>query len=134
VAAALSLEGLNPVEGLMGVRNLAITVFPVLAMCDRADVVGVIDSSNTGRPTLYLYDRFPGGLGFSERAFTDFPRLVGEALTLLTACSCTDGCPSCVGLPILRPAIHQDPDAGPGYPIPDKRAARLLLEAVLGGR
>jgi DEAD/DEAH box helicase domain-containing protein len=133
-AAALAREGLNPVEGLMGVRNLAITVFPVLAMCDRADVGGVIDSSNTGRPTLYLYDRFPGGLGFSERAFTDFPRLVGEALTLLTACSCAEGCPSCVGLPILRPAIHQDPDAGPGYPIPDKRAARLLLEAVLGGR
>ena len=46
VAAALSRQGLNPVEGLMGVRNLAITVFPVLAMCDRADVGAqrVIDS------------------------------------------------------------------------------------------
>jgi DEAD/DEAH box helicase domain-containing protein len=132
MAAALKREGLKPVEGLLGVRNLAITVFPVLAMCDRADVGGVIDSSNTGRPTLYLYDRFPGGLGFAERAYAEFPRLVTEALSVLKACDCPEGCPSCVGLPILRPAIHQDPDVGMGYPIPDKRAARLLLEALAG--
>ncbi len=130
IAAALKREGLKPVEGLLGVRNLAITVFPILAMCDRADVGGVIDSSNTGRPTLYLYDRFPGGLGFAERAYAEFTRLVAEALSVLAACDCAEGCPSCVGLPILRPAIHQDPDVGMGYPIPDKRAARLLLEAL----
>ncbi len=134
VAARVLREGLKPVEGLSGVRNLAITVFPVLAMCDRADVGGVIDSSNTGRPTLYLYDRFPGGLGFAERAYAEFPRLVGEALALLEACPCAEGCPSCVGLPILKPAIHQDPDAGMGYPIPDKRAARILLRALAEGR
>ncbi len=130
IAAALKQQGLKPVEGLLGVRNLAITVFPILAMCDRADVGGVIDSSNTGRPTLYLYDRFPGGLGFAERAYAEFTRLVTEALSVLAACDCAEGCPSCVGLPILRPAIHQDPDVGMGYPIPDKRAARLLLEAL----
>ncbi len=133
VVAALAREGLNVMEGLSGVRNLAITVFPVLAMCDRADVGGVLDSANTGRPTLYLYDRFPGGLGFSERAYAEFPRLVAEALSVLEACTCEDGCPSCVGLPILRPAIHQDPEAGPSFPIPNKRAARLLLRSVVHG-
>ncbi len=132
--SAVMREGLNPVEGLMGMRNLAITVFPVLAMCDRADVGGVIDSSNTGRPTLFLYDRFPGGLGFAERAYSEFARLTAEAMEVLTGCPCADGCPSCVGLPVLRPPQHQDPDAGMGYPIPHKRAARLLLESLLGGR
>jgi len=122
--------GRKPTEGLYGVRNLAITVFPVLAMCDRADVGGIVDSSNRGRPTLYLYDRFPGGLGFAERAHEEFPALLREALRLLTACGCEKGCPSCVGLPVLRPAQHQDPDGGGGYPIPDKEAAELLLRAA----
>jgi DEAD/DEAH box helicase domain-containing protein len=129
-AAPLFEAGLQPVEGLLGVRNLAITVFPLLAMCDRADVGGIIDSSNTGRPTLYLYDRFPGGLGFAERAYAEFPRLIEESLSLLDACVCPDGCPSCVGLPNLRPPIHQDPDQIHGRPIPDKKAARRLLVAV----
>ena len=132
VVDGLLRQGLQPVEGLLGVRNLAVTVFPVLAMCDRADVGGVIDSSNTGRPTLYLYDRFPGGLGFAERAYADFRRLLAEALSVVESCPCENGCPSCVGLPVLRPPIHQDPDAGRAYPIPDKQAAWALLRAALG--
>jgi DEAD/DEAH box helicase domain-containing protein len=127
-------EGLRPVEGLCGVRNLAITLFPVLAMCDRADVGGIVDSSNTGTPTLYLYDRFPGGLGFSERAFDEFDRLLDGCHELVTACPCAAGCPSCVGIPVLRPALHQDPDAGHGHPIPDKTAATRLLKFVRGER
>jgi len=130
VVSRLFREGRKPIEGLQGVRNLAITVFPVLAMCDRADVGGIVDSSNTGRPTLYLYDRFPGGLGFAERGYSDFARLLGEARAILEACPCEAGCPSCVGLPTLRPALHQDPDSLLGYPIPDKEAARILLEAI----
>jgi len=36
-----------------------------------------------------------------------------------------------VGLPVLRPAQHQDPEANGAWPIPDKEAARLILERVL---
>lgn len=54
-----------------------------------------------------------------------------EALGLIRDCPCDAGCPSCVGLPVLRPAIHQDPDAMQGFPIPDKAAALALLEAVV---
>ena len=36
--APLIHEGLRPLDGLQGVRNLAITVFPILARCDRMDV------------------------------------------------------------------------------------------------
>ncbi|MDP6445721.1 MAG: hypothetical protein QF805_18140 [Pirellulaceae bacterium] len=46
-------------------------------------------------------------------------------------CPCEDGCPSCVGLPNLRPAIHSDPDLSRGYPIPDKRATMRLIELLM---
>jgi DEAD/DEAH box helicase domain-containing protein len=129
--AAARADGRKPSEGLSGIRNLMITVLPLFVMCDRSDVGGVIDSSNLGHPTLFLYDRFAGGVGFTERGYAIWEELVGEALRLLEDCPCADGCPSCVGLPILRPAQHQDPDVMNGFPIPDKGAARVMLRALL---
>jgi DEAD/DEAH box helicase domain-containing protein len=126
-------QGWKPSEALSGVRNLMITVLPLFAMCDRSDVGGIIDSSNSGVPTLYLYDRFQGGVGFTERGFDRWTDLVSSCLRLVADCPCTGGCPSCVGLPVLRPAQHQDPDVMNGFPIPDKRAALLLLELLVAG-
>lgn len=123
--------GLNPVEGLVGVRNIAISVLPLFSMCDRRDIGGIVDSSNTGLPTMFIYDRFEGGLGFAERGYNRIDELLRGCLELVSECGCEDGCPSCVGLPILRPAIHQDPDAGGAWPIPDKESARLLLTKLL---
>ena len=50
---------------------------------------------------------------------------------MVADCDCEDGCPSCVGLPNLRPAIHSDPDLLRGYPIPNKQAAQVMLEMLL---
>ena len=124
--------GKNPVEGLAGVRNLMISVIPLWAMCDRADIGGVVDSKNLGKPTMFLYDRFPGGLGFVEHGFRRPQEVFTAAYELVNECPCDGGCPSCVGLPVLRPAQHQDPDPGGAWPIPDKDAAILILEALLG--
>ena len=123
--------GMNPVEGLVGIRNIAISVLPLFSMCDRRDIGGIVDSSNTGLPTMFIYDRFEGGLGFAERGFNRIDELLRGSLELVSECGCEDGCPSCVGLPILRPAIHQDPDTGGAWPIPDKESARLLLTKLL---
>ena len=129
---AARAAGRNPVEGLVGIRNMMINVVPLFAMCDRQDVGGVIDSSNTGTPSIFIYDRFKGGLGFSERTYDLIDEVVRACLSLVTECECQDGCPSCVGLPILRPAQHQDPDLYHGWPIPNKETARLMLEKMLG--
>jgi len=130
--AALRRSGRNPIEGLAGVRNLLISVIPLYAMCDRADIGGVVDSGNLGQPTIFVYDRYPGGLGFVEHAFRR-PELVFEACrALVEECPCESGCPSCVGLPVLRPAQHQDPDVQGSWPIPDKAAAWMILEALAG--
>jgi DEAD/DEAH box helicase domain-containing protein len=127
----LRAAGRNPVEGLVGIRNMAISVLPLFSMCDRRDIGGIVDSSNTGSPTMFLYDRYDGGLGFVETGYRMIEELLGSCLELVNECDCEDGCPSCVGLPILRPAIQQDPDAQGSWPIPDKESARLLLTAML---
>ncbi|MGD0110665.1 MAG: DEAD/DEAH box helicase [Armatimonadota bacterium] len=131
---ALSLPGafgLKPIEGMVGIRNVAVNMLPLLAMCDRLDVGGIVDSSNTGSPTMFLYDRQPGGMGFAERGYELFAELMDHALATIENCACEDGCPSCVGLPVTQPAQQMDPDLGHGYPIPDKEAALVMLHYLL---
>jgi len=125
---ALARAGHNPWEALSGVRNLFVQLLPLMAMCDPMDLGGMLDSSNTGRPTLFLFDRYPGGLGFAEQGFARLDELAESALAHLEGCGCGDGCPACVGLPVLRPAQQQDWDGiKSGKEIPAKEAARFLL-------
>ncbi|MGB2643664.1 MAG: DEAD/DEAH box helicase [Candidatus Acidiferrum sp.] len=48
-------------------------------------------------PNLYLYDAYPGGIGFSEPLFRAHDLLVEKTRELIAACDCENGCPSCVG-------------------------------------
>ena len=48
-------------------------------------------------PNLYLYDAYPGGIGFSEPLYLAHDLLVQKTRELIAACGCEDGCPSCVG-------------------------------------
>ncbi len=131
VVGLVKRSGKNLVEGLVGIKNVLINILPLFVMCDRQDMGGLVESSNTGKPAIFLYDRFKGGLGFSEKAFGLLPGILRAALGVIEECTCEGGCPSCVGLPVLRPPQHQDPDGGHGYPIPDKETARLILRGIL---
>ncbi len=48
-------------------------------------------------PNLYLYDAYPGGIGFSEPLFRAHHLLVWKTRELISTCQCEQGCPSCVG-------------------------------------
>jgi len=48
-------------------------------------------------PNLYLYDAYPGGIGFSEPLFRAHALLMAQTRELIAGCGCEDGCPSCVG-------------------------------------
>jgi len=48
-------------------------------------------------PNLYLFDAYPGGIGFSEPLFRAHELLVHKTRELIAACGCEQGCPSCVG-------------------------------------
>jgi DEAD/DEAH box helicase domain-containing protein len=101
------------------------------AMCDRQDIGGIVNSSNFGTPAVFLYDRYPGGIGYAEKAYLDVEQLLKSSFELVIGCTCTDGCPSCVGLPVLLPPLQQDPDLWNGRLIPDKKMAIRILEDML---
>jgi DEAD/DEAH box helicase domain-containing protein len=128
--AQLKGEEFKASEALVGLRNLAVVALPFVAMCDSRDLGGVVNSHNLGRPTMIVYDRYPGGLGYSEKGFARIAELLAICREMVGDCPCESGCPSCVGLPNLRPAIHSDPDLTRGQPMPDKQATLRLLELL----
>ena len=70
-------------------------------------------------PNLYLYDAYPGGIGFSEPLFRVHDLLIQKTCELIAACTCDEGCPSCVG-----PAGDLAPRA--------KETALAILERLCG--
>ncbi len=72
-----------------------------VAACDKpvpADALGQhTPSTKIFEPNIYLYDKYPGGIGFSEPLFRLSESLLQKALRLIAHCPCAEGCPSCVG-------------------------------------
>ncbi|MBN1381772.1 MAG: DEAD/DEAH box helicase [Deltaproteobacteria bacterium] len=48
-------------------------------------------------PTVFIFDAYPGGIGFSELLFEEHDRMLAAAKNLIRHCPCDHGCPSCVG-------------------------------------
>ncbi|MEO5985526.1 MAG: DEAD/DEAH box helicase [Candidatus Limnocylindria bacterium] len=84
---------------LIGLARIARTTGALLLMCDPRDlgVLAQVQSPFTGRPTLYLYDATPGGVGLTERLFTLVDDLLRASRQAVESCPCADGCPACVG-------------------------------------
>lgn len=91
--------GLDLGDALKGVAHLLGRVVPVFIMADPSDLhaTAMVRSPFTGRPTLYLYDAFPGGVGFARRIFDQFEEICDSARQHLSICPCPHGCPSCTG-------------------------------------
>jgi DEAD/DEAH box helicase domain-containing protein len=104
---------------LIGLARVARNTAPLLLMCDSRDL-GVLSQAQapfTGKPTLYLYDAVPGGVGLAERLFGIGDDLVAACVAAVRDCPCVDGCPSCVG-PMLEVGPH------------GKAACRELLDTL----
>jgi DEAD/DEAH box helicase domain-containing protein len=102
---AHQLAGLDTLPALLGTLHAAehalISLLPLWAMCDRWDIGGLSTNAHpeTGRPTVFLYDGHPGGIGISQRGFEQFEGWVADTAALLRGCPCVSGCPSCVQSP-----------------------------------
>ncbi len=114
-------------DALSGVRNLLAVALPTLAMSDRYDIGGIVNTSQLGVTTIVMYDRYQGGVGYARRGYEAATELFQMAYAIGAECDCEDGCPGCVGPPNLRVAIHHDPDLGNGYAIPSRRGALFVL-------
>lgn len=86
-------------NGLIGLSNIISNAAPIYLMCAPGDiqVVYQVRSTFTQRPTLYIYDSFPGGVGFSEKLFELHYELFSLAKKMIEQCGCDEGCPACVG-------------------------------------
>jgi DEAD/DEAH box helicase domain-containing protein len=84
---------------LIGLARIARTTASLLLMCDPRDlgVLAQVQAPFTGRPTVYVYDAVPGGVGLTERLFTLTDQLVRACREAVDSCGCADGCPACVG-------------------------------------
>jgi len=110
-------------SGMSGLLHALESVATLLLMCDGRDLGTAIGERPPGHgsdyvdagahtsvrleegaagkeffePNLYLFDAYPGGIGFSEPLFRTHELLVRKTRELIAACGCEQGCPSCVG-------------------------------------
>ncbi len=86
-------------NAMVGLAHLIRHIAPMHLMCAPQDVNVVyhVKDPFTHKPTIYLYDSVPGGIGLSDRIYEMDRALLERAREMLLACPCTDGCPGCVG-------------------------------------
>lgn len=122
--------GRTPVDALAGIANVFTDIARLHIMSDPSDMGTVVDASNFGSSTLFVYDRHQGGMGFAQRAFKVCERILEDVLVVIRSCSCEEGCPSCVGAPLPH-ASQTSMDGGTLGVIPDKEAALVMLHGIL---
>ena len=108
-------------SGMFGLLYALESIATLLLMCDRRDLGTAIGERPPSpgldlpadeaipleeaaamekeffEPNLYLYDSYPGGIGFSEPLFRACSLLLSRTHALIESCDCENGCPSCVG-------------------------------------
>ncbi len=111
--------------GIHALEHAMISLFPLLAICDRGDIGGISYPLHPqiGRSAIFIYDGYPGGIGLAAKGFERIADLLRRTAALLRACPCESGCPSCV----------QSPKCGNGNNPLDKQAAIFIVEALLDG-
>jgi DEAD/DEAH box helicase domain-containing protein len=117
VMAALPHASDDRRDGVIGLAWAMKHVAQLLLMCDGHDIGLSIDggsldgSLRTGgaavrdvgkmevglEPNVFIYDNFPGGIGFSQPLYGLHETLVARTRDLIATCPCESGCPSCVG-------------------------------------
>ena len=108
-------------------EHAAIALLPLVISADPDDVAGISYAPwhpDTRQPTVFIYDGFPGGVGFSEAAFERLEELLERTFETIVNCPCKAGCPSCV----------QSPRCGSENRPLDKWGAAFLLARLLGKR
>jgi DEAD/DEAH box helicase domain-containing protein len=109
--------------GIHALEHGAISIFPLLVLCDRNDVGGIAHPfhEQLSKAAVFIYDGYPGGVGLSRKAFEKIDQLLSLTQKAIGDCPCELGCPSCV----------HSPKCGSGNRPIDKQSALEVLAALL---
>jgi DEAD/DEAH box helicase domain-containing protein len=131
-------------DGVVGLAFAMKNIAQLLLMCDSHDIGLSVDGGSLDRPTrahstssgrggigsipealaaepnVFIYDNYPGGIGFSRPLFEMHDLLLERTRDLIDGCECRSGCPSCVG-----PEGNTGPQA--------KTVASRILASLLSG-
>jgi DEAD/DEAH box helicase domain-containing protein len=134
--AALPYSADDRRDGVVGLAFAMRNIAQLLLMCDAHDIGISVDGGSIDRqvrtggpatvpdvspePHIFVYDNYPGGIGFSRPLFDMHLPLLARTRELIDGCPCSSGCPSCVG-----PEGNTGPHA--------KQVASSILAAVLQG-
>lgn len=116
-------SGLDFNGAIHALEHLLIGIFPLIAICDRRDLGGLSHPihPDTDKPTIFIYDAYPGGIGFSKKGFDYIEKLFSYGYDVIKNCKCEEGCPSCI----------YSPKCGNKNKPLDKKGAILILEKIL---
>ena len=111
------------IGGLHGVEHGLIAIYPLFAMNDRWDIGGLSTPyfELFQKPTIFIYDGYEGGVGYSEVGFERLPDMIKSTYKNISKCKCIDGCPSCI----------YSPKCGNSNDYLNKVASILLAEKIL---
>jgi DEAD/DEAH box helicase domain-containing protein len=98
-------------DGVVGLSFALKQVAQLLLMCDGHDIGISINSGEPGSgvvsggsgadttrdPVIFVYDNYPGGIGFSAPLYALHGELLEATRRLIAECPCENGCPGCVG-------------------------------------
>ena len=87
------------------------------------------EAAADGEPRIFVYDNYPGGIGFSAPLYEMHDELLTSTRRLIADCPCEIGCPGCVGPigstgPLAKAAALRILDL-----LHDEAAARQRVEA-----
>lgn len=123
IAQELANCGHDLAGSIHAAEHACIGMMPLLSTCDRWDVGGLssTDHPDIGKPAVFVYDAYPGGIGIAEAVYDDLDALLESTRELIAGCPCAEGCPSCV----------QSPKCGNNNEPLDKAGAARLLALLL---
>ncbi|HXI31671.1 MAG TPA: Zn-binding domain-containing protein, partial [Vicinamibacterales bacterium] len=92
-------------DGVVGLAFALKQVAQLLLMCDGHDIAISIESGDgeglasaaSSPQRIFVYDNYPGGIGFSAPLYQMHDELVAKTRQLIAECQCEHGCPGCVG-------------------------------------
>ena len=137
IMGSLPFAGDDRRDGVVGLAFAMKNIAQLLLMCDGHDIGLSVDGGSLDRstrtggmggvpealatdPNIFIYDNYPGGIGFSRPLYEMHGVLLERTRELIAGCPCSSGCPSCVG---------PEGNTGPHAKTVASRILERLLEA-----